>query len=76
MTTAVTELATVSLPSLFWRTCDGMMVIDARRRVVAMNPTLEQWTGRRSDEVAGQSECGALLRCEDAHGCSLPRWLL
>jgi diguanylate cyclase (GGDEF)-like protein/PAS domain S-box-containing protein len=50
-----------------------MMVIDAQRRVVAMNPTLERWTGQRSDEVVGKSECGVLLACEDTHGCSLPQ---
>ena len=73
MTTATSELAASALPGLFWRSCDGMMVIDAQRRVVAMNPTLERWTGQRSDAVAGKSECGALLHCENALGCPLPQ---
>ncbi len=59
------------VPQILWQSCDGMMVIDDARQVVAINPTLEQWTGCSSDQVVGQSECGALLACKDLHGCAL-----
>lgn len=53
-----------------WESCDGMMVIDEQRRVLAMNPALERLTGRRSEEVVGQRTCGALVECRDFRGCA------
>ncbi len=61
----------VPIPDILWRSCDGMMVIDEHRRVMAMNPTLERWTGCRNHEVIGRSECGTLLACRNLHGCPL-----
>lgn len=55
------------LPELFWKACDGMMVIDAQRRVLAMNPALEAWVGRRAEGLA----CGMLLGCRDSQGCPM-----
>jgi PAS domain-containing protein len=70
----------VPVPELLWRSsCDGMMVIDGSRRVLAINPTLERWLGRPSREIVGQRQCGALFACQDLHGELLetisPRWL-
>lgn len=62
---------TQRVPELLWYSCEGMMVIDEQRRVLAINPTLERLTGKRSDEVAGKSECGLLLSCRDLQGCPL-----
>jgi len=59
------------VPEILWHSCDGMMVIDENRRVLAMNPAMERLTGRSSEEAVGKSECGILLSCRDAHGCSL-----
>lgn len=54
-----------------WESCDGMMVIDEQRRVLAMNPALERLTGRHSEAVVGQRTCGALFECRDVRGCAL-----
>ncbi len=59
------------VPDILWFSCDGMMVIDEQRRILAMNPALEQMTGRASEEVAGKLECGTLFSCRDEKGCSL-----
>ena len=59
------------LPELLWESCDGMMVLDASRCIVAMNPALERLTGWRSRDVLGRHECGWLFECEDASGCPL-----
>lgn len=53
-----------SIPKLLWQACDGMMVIDAGRRIRAMNPTLRQWVG----PAVSEADCGALLGCQDLHG--------
>lgn len=54
-----------------WNSCDSMMVIDQKRRVVAINPAMEQLTGCRNEEVFGRVECGLLLACRDGHGCRM-----
>ncbi len=59
------------VPQLLWQSCDGMMVIDEGRHLLALNPTLEQWIGCSSAEAVGQRECGELLGCKDLHGCTL-----
>ena len=59
------------VPEILWYSCDGMMVIDERRRVLAMNPALERLTGRFSEDVVGKVECGVLFACRDLHGCPL-----
>ena len=59
------------VPSVLWESCDGMMVIDAERRILAMNPAMQQLTGRRIKDLAGRQMCGALLDCQDLHGCPL-----
>lgn len=59
------------VPELLWLSCDGMMVIDEDRRILAMNPALERLTGHRSEQVVGKSVCGVLLDCHDAQGCPL-----
>lgn len=56
-----------------WYSCDGMMVIDESRRILAMNPALEQLLGRKNHEVAGQAECGLLFSCRDMQGCPLAK---
>ena len=61
------EAAAFSIPKLLWQACDGMMVIDEGRRVVAMNPTLQQWVG----PAISEADCGALLGCRDLHGTCL-----
>ncbi len=61
---------TAPIPQLLWDSCDGLMVIDERRRILAMNHALERLMGRRVQDVAG-SECSALLACQDARGCPL-----
>ena len=67
----VNELGSVPIPEILWYSCDGMMVIDDHRRILALNPALERLIGRQSSEVAGRQECGVLLACEDAQGCLL-----
>lgn len=62
---------TVPMPELLWRSCDGMMVIDERRRILAMSPSMERLTGRQMHDVVGRVECGVLLGCHDRHGCPL-----
>ena len=59
------------VPEILWQSCDGMMVIDERRRVLAINPALERMIGRKAQEVVGKMECGTLFSCRDAHGCPL-----
>ncbi len=56
--------------NLLWNSCDGLMVIDAQRRILAMNPAMERLVGRRVQDVAGQHACGSLLACQDASGCA------
>ena len=63
--------AMTSPPGLLWDSCDGMMVIDPQRRILAMNPALERLTGQRAHEVVGRRQCGALFDCQDAQGCRL-----
>ena len=55
-------------PTIAWDSCDGMMVIDASRRICAMNPSLEALLGCRAKDVIGQQECGVLLACKDDRG--------
>lgn len=62
---------TVPVPELLWRSCDGMMVIDERRRILAMSPSMERLTGRQMHDVVGKVECGVLFGCHDGHGCPL-----
>lgn len=59
------------VPEILWYCCDGMMLIDEHRRVLSVNPAMEQLTGRKSQEIVGKAECGALFSCRDMHGCSL-----
>jgi PAS domain-containing protein len=59
------------VPGLAWNACDGMMIIDERRRVLAINPSMERLIGRPSRDVVGTAECGLLLDCQDAQGCPL-----
>ncbi len=59
------------LPELLWESCDGMMVLDASHRIMAMNPALQRLTGWRARDVIGRHECGWLFGCEDASGCPL-----
>ena len=65
------ESPAVPIPEILWHSCDGMMVIDERRRVLAINPALERMIGHPAQEVVGKSECGVLLSCRDSHGCPL-----
>jgi len=59
------------LTDLLWRSCDGIMIIDAHRRILAMNPSIEALLGRRAQDVVGQRECGFLMGCRDLRGCGL-----
>lgn len=59
------------LPELLWQACDAMMVIDERRRILAVNPAMEQLTGRKKDDLVGRAECGIAFACQDLQGCSL-----
>jgi len=65
------EPGELMVPAVFWDSCDGMVVINHERRILAMNPAMEQLAGRRIHELAGRQMCGALLECQDAHGCSM-----
>jgi len=60
-----------ALPELFKLSCDGMMLINQQRRILAMNPAMEKLTGYRARDCVGRSWCGLLLHCEVASGCSL-----
>jgi len=71
MISQLKEEIAVPVPEILWHSCDGMMVIDGHRRILAMNPALEKLTGRRSEEVVGKSECGILFSCRDLRGCPL-----
>lgn len=59
------------VPEILWLSCDGMMVIDEHRRIVAMNPALERLTGHQAPHVVGKSVCGVLYDCHDLQGCPL-----
>jgi len=60
-----------AIPQLLWRSCDGMMVIDGERRILAMNASLERLLGCRAERVVGRRQCGALLQCKNLHGASM-----
>ena len=59
------------VPEILWNSCDGMMVVDQERRILAMNPALEQITGHRSQGVVGKGLCAELFSCRNLHGCPL-----
>lgn len=59
------------VPDVLWFSCDGMMVIDENRRILAMNPALEKLLGRRAGEAVEKSECGALFSCRNLQGCPM-----
>ena len=59
------------IPELLWQSCDAMMVIDDRRKILAVNPALERLTGHRREDLLGKAECGFLFSCQDLEGCSL-----
>jgi len=59
------------VPEILWYACDGMMVIDEHRRILAMNPAMERLTGRHCADWVGKSGCGLLFSCRDMQGCSL-----
>lgn len=59
------------IPEILWYSCDGMMVIDGDRRILAVNPAMEQITGHKARDLVGKGECGVLLSCQDLEGCSL-----
>lgn len=61
----------VPVPSLFWQSCDGLMLIDEHRRILAINPVMERLLNRPLEEVVGRAECGVLLGCQDREGCPL-----
>ena len=65
------EEKVVPIPEILWFSCDGMMVIDEDRQVLAMNPAMERLTGHRAEEAVGKVDCGRLFACQDFHGCSL-----
>jgi two-component system, NtrC family, response regulator HydG len=57
--------------SLYWKTIvdtlqDGVMIVDPRGRIVAVNPAVEQLTGYRAAELVGQS-----CRMLDCTGCKI-----
>ncbi|MBI3332469.1 MAG: GGDEF domain-containing protein [Candidatus Omnitrophica bacterium] len=57
------------VPEVLWYSCDGMMVIDGERHVLAINPALERLAGRSKEEAVGQATCGLLFSCRNMHGC-------
>lgn len=59
------------VPELIWQSCDGMMIINEYRKILAVNPALEQLTGRSAKELVGQAECGILFGCRSLDGSSL-----
>jgi two-component system, NtrC family, response regulator HydG len=57
--------------SPYWKTIvdtlqDGVMIVDPRGRIVAVNPAVEQLTGYRAAELVGQS-----CRMLDCTGCKI-----
>jgi two-component system response regulator HydG len=57
--------------SLYWKTIvdtlqDGVMIVDPRGRIVAVNPAVEQLTGYRAAELVGKS-----CRMLDCTGCKI-----
>lgn len=59
------------VPEILWYSCEGMMVIDERRNIVALNPAMERFIGRSSQEVVGKAECGIVFSCWDLQGCPM-----
>lgn len=53
------------MPEIVWLSSVGMMVIDAGRRILAMNPAMERLLGYRNQDVAGRRHCGTVLACHD-----------
>lgn len=68
---ASATLRPAALPAWMWTACDSMMIIDAHRRILAMNPALARLLGVRAEDCIGQQECGALLRCRALAGHAL-----
>ncbi len=55
-----------SLSGIPWDSADGMMLLDDHRRVLALNRTLERWTGVRSGELHDHPVfCGDIIGCRD-----------
>ncbi len=67
----MTEKNGSPVPEILWYSCDGMMVIDECRNIIALNPAMERFLGRSSQELAGKAECGVVFSCRDLQGCSL-----
>lgn len=65
------EASALAMPAWMWAACDGMMIIDERRRILAMNPALARLLGVRAEDCLGQQDCGALLRCRALAGHAL-----
>ena len=56
-----------ALSGIPWDSADGMMLLDDHRRVLALNRTLERWTGVRSDELHDHPVfCGDIIGCRDS----------
>ncbi|MCM8794243.1 MAG: sensor domain-containing diguanylate cyclase [Candidatus Omnitrophica bacterium] len=65
------ETKDLPVPDVLWYSCDGMMVIDEDRRIIAMNPAMERISGFSREEAVGQRECAVLFACRDMQGCPL-----
>jgi len=57
-----------SLGSVFKEFPDGVLLIDRHRKVVAMNPALEEMTGWSAQEAVGRQECHLLFSCSVEKG--------
>lgn len=70
-TNSISSDGAIPVPDLMWFSCDGMMVIDEHRVILAVNPAMERLTGRAAADLIGKSECGVLFSCRDLQGCSM-----
>jgi diguanylate cyclase (GGDEF)-like protein/PAS domain S-box-containing protein len=54
--------------ALFKEHPDGVMLIDEERKIVAMNPAMENMTGWKAKEVEGRRKCHLLFSCKREGG--------
>ncbi|MCL5257083.1 MAG: ATP-binding protein [Chloroflexi bacterium] len=63
----------VNYQDLYLYGSDAVLVIDEKRRVLALNPAAEAITGWQESEVAGKKECSKVFGCHGRDGVRLCR---
>ncbi|MBI1819420.1 MAG: PAS domain-containing protein [Nitrospirae bacterium] len=53
---------------IFKHVRDGMMLVDSKQTIIAMNPAMEKILGWNPSEIIGKKSCQDFFGC---HGCSI-----